>query len=229
MFALSIFFLFFYHIYLTLTNQSTIESFHPPYFPHGPDRRGYRLSYKENWKQVFGPDPKHWFLPTFSRFVVVVVVFLSMLTPCLLFFLCLAPSMDWHFQVVTDLPQLVPVNRENMVQIEAIAMIRQISLTFTIHQCNLSRVKVPILWSRLILIPTVLWSIPTLVDQIHTEQLINTRSPFPSMSSYWLFFNSLSLSLFLYLSPVTASSFGFKLFYFVDGYSFYETENRQKM
>ena len=95
MFALSIFFLFFYHIYLTLTNQSTIESFHPPYFPHGPDRRGYRLSYKENWKQVFGPDPKHWFLPTFSRFVfVVVVVFLLMLTPCLLFFLCLAPSMD---------------------------------------------------------------------------------------------------------------------------------------
>jgi len=66
MFAISVSCLFFYHLYLTSRNQSTIESFRPPVFSWGPDKNGYNLGIKRNYAQVFGSSRLLWFLPVFS-------------------------------------------------------------------------------------------------------------------------------------------------------------------
>jgi palmitoyltransferase len=58
--------LFFYHLYLTARNQSTVESFRPPIFAYGLDRRGYNLGFKNNFKEVFGKNVLLWFIPIFS-------------------------------------------------------------------------------------------------------------------------------------------------------------------
>ena len=69
MFAVSLASLFFYHIFLTLKNRSTLEAFRPPIFRHGPDRRAYDLGRRENWREVFGSSFFSWFFPVSSRFV----------------------------------------------------------------------------------------------------------------------------------------------------------------
>ncbi|KAK6173112.1 hypothetical protein SNE40_016631 [Patella caerulea] len=66
MFGISLISLFGYHIFLTLHNRSTLESFRPPIFQSGADKDGFSLGTKGNFKEVFGDDPKKWFLPLFS-------------------------------------------------------------------------------------------------------------------------------------------------------------------
>ncbi|XP_072040605.1 palmitoyltransferase ZDHHC20-B-like isoform X3 [Amphiura filiformis] len=64
MFAISVSVLFCMHIHLTLTNRSTLESFRPPVFRHGPDKDGFsRGSACNNFREIFGEEPKYWLLP----------------------------------------------------------------------------------------------------------------------------------------------------------------------
>uniref|UniRef100_A0A1I8GD18 Palmitoyltransferase n=1 Tax=Macrostomum lignano TaxID=282301 RepID=A0A1I8GD18_9PLAT len=55
-----------YHLYLTLLNLTTLESFRAPMFEFGPDKRAYHAGLKNNFKQVFGNDRLMWLLPMFS-------------------------------------------------------------------------------------------------------------------------------------------------------------------
>jgi len=66
MFGIALGCLFFYHLYLTARNQSTVESFRPPVFGYGLDRNGYNLGIKRNFRQVFGEDAILWFIPIFT-------------------------------------------------------------------------------------------------------------------------------------------------------------------
>lgn len=66
MFAVSLASLFFYHIFLTLKNRSTLESFRTPIFRHGPDRKAYDLGKRENWTEIFGESATTWFMPISS-------------------------------------------------------------------------------------------------------------------------------------------------------------------
>jgi len=66
MFALSFGGLFFYHIYLTVKNKTTIETFRPPIFSYGIDKEGYNLDVKRNWTLVFGTKPLLHPLPIYT-------------------------------------------------------------------------------------------------------------------------------------------------------------------
>jgi len=63
MFAVSLASLFFYHIYLTLKNRSTLESFRTPIFRYGPDKKAYDLGKKRNWTEIFGDSMLMAFIP----------------------------------------------------------------------------------------------------------------------------------------------------------------------
>lgn len=64
MFGVSLMSLFGYHCYLVLENRTTLEAFRPPSFRGiGPDKYGFHLGRFRNFKEVFGDDPKIWFLP----------------------------------------------------------------------------------------------------------------------------------------------------------------------
>nr|XP_012145569.1 PREDICTED: palmitoyltransferase ZDHHC2-like isoform X8 [Megachile rotundata] len=67
MFAVSLNSLFFYHCYLVLHNRSTLEAFTPPMFRTGKDKDGFSLGKYNNFQEVFGDNPKLWFLPIFTR------------------------------------------------------------------------------------------------------------------------------------------------------------------
>ncbi len=67
MFALSLASLFFYHIFLTLKNRSTLESFRTPVFRYGPDKKAYDLGKSRNWKEIFGDSVFYWFFPIATR------------------------------------------------------------------------------------------------------------------------------------------------------------------
>jgi len=54
MFAISVASLFFYHLYLTGKNRTTLESFRAPIFVDGPQREGFNLGYKQNFQEIFG-------------------------------------------------------------------------------------------------------------------------------------------------------------------------------
>lgn len=64
MFGVSLMSLFGYHCYLVLENRTTLEAFRPPSFRGvGADKYGFHLGRFRNFKEVFGDDPKQWFLP----------------------------------------------------------------------------------------------------------------------------------------------------------------------
>uniref|UniRef100_A0A7I4YFA2 Palmitoyltransferase n=1 Tax=Haemonchus contortus TaxID=6289 RepID=A0A7I4YFA2_HAECO len=66
MFAISLSFLFFYHLYLTARNRTTVESFRAPMLEGGPDKRAFDHGIRANYREVFGYDRKLWLLPIFS-------------------------------------------------------------------------------------------------------------------------------------------------------------------
>lgn len=63
MFALSLLSLYGYHIHLVINNRTTLETFRAPIFRTGPDKHGFDRGFSNNLKDVFGDDPKKWFLP----------------------------------------------------------------------------------------------------------------------------------------------------------------------
>jgi palmitoyltransferase len=81
MFSVSVATLFFYHVWLTVKNRSTIgkfnlvkkfeknlvESFRAPLFTYGEDKNGFNLGWSANWREVFGDNRLHWFLPLPTR------------------------------------------------------------------------------------------------------------------------------------------------------------------
>lgn len=76
MFAVSLASLFFYHIFLTLKNRSTLESFRTPIFRYGPDKKAYDLGKKNNWKEIFGHSLAVMFLPISTKWVLLFLHFL---------------------------------------------------------------------------------------------------------------------------------------------------------
>jgi hypothetical protein len=66
MFGISLISLFGYHIFLTIRNRSTLESFRAPVFQTGPDKDGFSLGAGANFREVFGINKLHWFLPLFT-------------------------------------------------------------------------------------------------------------------------------------------------------------------
>lgn len=68
MFGVSLMSLFGYHCYLVCENRTTLEAFRPPTFRGvGPDKYGFHIGRYNNFQEVFGDDPKTWFLPVQSR------------------------------------------------------------------------------------------------------------------------------------------------------------------
>jgi len=65
-FGISISCLFFYHLYLISKNQTTAESSRAPIFPYGPDKKGYDLGLRRNFREIFGSQPLLWLLPIFT-------------------------------------------------------------------------------------------------------------------------------------------------------------------
>ena len=54
MFAISVSSLFFYHLFLTSKNRTTLESFRAPIFANGPQKEGFNLGSKQNFHEIFG-------------------------------------------------------------------------------------------------------------------------------------------------------------------------------
>lgn len=46
---------------------SFVEAFTPPMFRTGKDKDGFSLGKYNNFQEVFGDNPKLWFLPIFTR------------------------------------------------------------------------------------------------------------------------------------------------------------------
>ncbi|VEN57184.1 unnamed protein product [Callosobruchus maculatus] len=64
MFGVSLLSLFGYHCYLVCENRTTLEAFRPPSFRGvGTDKYGFHVGRYRNFQEVFGDDPKTWFLP----------------------------------------------------------------------------------------------------------------------------------------------------------------------
>jgi len=66
MFAISVASLFFYHLYLTAKNRTTLESFRAPIFADGPQKEGFNLGYKQNFQEIFGKNSLRALLPFFT-------------------------------------------------------------------------------------------------------------------------------------------------------------------
>jgi len=54
MLAISVSSLFFYHLYLTGKNRTTLESFRAPIFSNGPQKEGFNLGTQRNFQEIFG-------------------------------------------------------------------------------------------------------------------------------------------------------------------------------
>ncbi|CAL2036902.1 unnamed protein product [Caenorhabditis brenneri] len=66
MFSLSLSFLFFYHLYLTAKNRTTVESFRAPMIDGKYAKDAFNHGVKANYREIFGPHPLYWFLPISS-------------------------------------------------------------------------------------------------------------------------------------------------------------------
>ncbi|CAI4228908.1 unnamed protein product [Auanema sp. JU1783] len=67
MFAISLSFLFFYHLYLTARNRTTLESFHAPMVERGSvDKNAFNHGIRSNYREVFGSNWKTWLLPVYT-------------------------------------------------------------------------------------------------------------------------------------------------------------------
>lgn len=55
-----------YHIFLSIKNKTTLESFRSPIFRQGPDKDGFSLGNYNNFMEVFGENRLKWFLPVFT-------------------------------------------------------------------------------------------------------------------------------------------------------------------
>jgi len=64
LFCISIFSLFWYHVYLVTQNRSTLEQFRAPVFEdQASDKEGWSLGSLNNFKEVFGLNPLLWPFP----------------------------------------------------------------------------------------------------------------------------------------------------------------------
>ncbi|UJR38492.1 hypothetical protein I4U23_031159 [Adineta vaga] len=63
MFGVSVSSLFFYHLFLTGKNRTTIESFRAPMFENRPEKDGFDLGWKRNYQEIFGTNLFKAFLP----------------------------------------------------------------------------------------------------------------------------------------------------------------------
>jgi len=66
MFGISVASLFFYHLFLTSQNRTTIESYRSPIFATGPEKDGFHLGTKRNFQEIFGFNFFRSFLPIFT-------------------------------------------------------------------------------------------------------------------------------------------------------------------
>jgi len=67
LFTISIFSLFWYHVYLVTQNRSTLEQFRAPVFEdQATDKEGWSLGSFNNFKEVFGMNPLLWPFPVSS-------------------------------------------------------------------------------------------------------------------------------------------------------------------
>lgn len=67
MFALSLMGLLGYHLFLISRNRSTLETFRIPLFNrYGPDKNGFNLGARRNFREIFGDQPHLWLLPIWS-------------------------------------------------------------------------------------------------------------------------------------------------------------------
>ncbi|XP_072302314.1 palmitoyltransferase ZDHHC20-A-like isoform X2 [Eucyclogobius newberryi] len=55
-----------YHLWLVGKNRTTIEAYRAPVFINGSDKNGFSLGFRRNFAEVFGVQPKYWFVPIFS-------------------------------------------------------------------------------------------------------------------------------------------------------------------
>jgi len=63
MFSISVSSLFFYHLYLTGKNRTTLESFRAPIFVNGPQKEGFNLGFERNFQEIFGRELWKSFFP----------------------------------------------------------------------------------------------------------------------------------------------------------------------
>uniref|UniRef100_A0A1I7UHJ1 Palmitoyltransferase n=1 Tax=Caenorhabditis tropicalis TaxID=1561998 RepID=A0A1I7UHJ1_9PELO len=63
MFSLSLSFLFFYHLYLTAKNRTTVESFRAPMIDGKYAKDAFNHGIRANYREIFGSFPLYWFLP----------------------------------------------------------------------------------------------------------------------------------------------------------------------
>lgn len=69
MFGISLISLFCYHCYLVSENRTTLEAFRAPIFRgQGEDKHGFSLGRYNNFRQVFGENPKTWLIPVKTSF-----------------------------------------------------------------------------------------------------------------------------------------------------------------
>lgn len=63
MFSVSLVALFGYHLYLVSQNRTTLETIRSPIFSYGPDKYGFYLGCKRNFKEIFGTNKFLWLIP----------------------------------------------------------------------------------------------------------------------------------------------------------------------
>ncbi|CAD6198637.1 unnamed protein product [Caenorhabditis auriculariae] len=66
MFSISLAALFFYHLYLTARNRSTVESFRAPLIEGRFEKNAFNHGIKANYREIFGSKKALWLLPIYT-------------------------------------------------------------------------------------------------------------------------------------------------------------------